>query len=326
MPQQEPQEPLSFPIAPDSVPVQRRAVFSRSVFGVTSQHAIASGSRIEQSRPYRRKFADDSLRLIDDLTNRPVDPLFSDARLTQRPTSALTTWFTRVIVFLICIVVGFSGCLFVQQLQSDPRKEVRRSLAQELDQQHASLDDLTVSTGKLRSEVEKESQTLAHSSNDPTYLQDQMSLGLLPVKGEGITLTLANPIAANQDSAGGFPRESAGSHIRVVTDTDLQQFVSLLWQSGAEAISVNGYRISVQSSIRTAGQTILIGVNQVQSPYKIEAIGDKNVLANNVGAQAQPYLYAAFEDAGITPQVSKSNSIALDAASSTDVTYARRSN
>ena len=42
-------------------------------------------------------------------------------------------------------------------------------------------------------------------------------------------------------------------------DADLQTLVSLLWQAGAEAIAINGNRLGVQTSIRTAGSTILIG-------------------------------------------------------------------
>ena len=90
--------------------------------------------------------------------------------------------------------------------------------------------------------------------------------GILPVQGEGITLTIANPISVSGDNAdSSLPREN-GSQVRVVTDSDLQVLVSLLWQSGAEAIAINGYRLGVQTSIRTAGTTILIGVNSVQSP------------------------------------------------------------
>ena len=111
--------------------------------------------------------------------------------------------------------------------------------------------------------------------------------GVLPVQGEGITLTIANPISVSGDNAdSSLPREN-GSQVRVVTDSDLQVLVSLLWQSGAEAIAINGYRLGVQTSIRTAGTTILIGVNSVQSPYRIEAIGNSSALANAVSKKTQ---------------------------------------
>ena len=153
---------------------------------------------------------------------------------------------------------------------------------------------------------------------------DEMVNGVLPVRGEGITLTIANPISVGGDSAdSSLPREN-GSQVRVVTDSDLQVLVSLLWQSGAEAIAINGYRLGVQTSIRTAGTTILIGVNSVQSPYRIEAIGNSSVLANAVSKKTQQRLYDDFKEAGIYPQVSKNKSITLEAAVTGEVTYARK--
>lgn len=111
----------------------------------------------------------------------------------------------------------------------------------------------------------------------------------------------------------------------MVTDADLQQLVNLLWQSGAEAIAVNDYRLGMQTSIRTAGQTILIGINSIESPYVIKAIGNRNTLADAVSAERQPMLYESYAESGIYPQVAKSDSIRLEAAVSGDVAHARRS-
>ncbi len=147
---------------------------------------------------------------------------------------------------------------------------------------------------------------MSNWSLNQTIQDDEMVNGVLPVQGEGITLTIANPISVSGDNAdSSLPREN-GSQVRVVTDSDLQVLVSLLWQSGAEAIAINGYRLGVQTSIRTAGTTILIGVNSVQSPYRIEAIGNSSALANAVSKKTQKRLYDDFKEAGIYPQVSRS--------------------
>lgn len=111
----------------------------------------------------------------------------------------------------------------------------------------------------------------------------------------------------------------------MVTDADLQGIVNLLWKAGAEAIAINGYRIGVSTSVRTAGQTILIGVNQVTSPYKIEAIGDAKDLSEAMNSKSQPDLYRTLNAAGINPQISRSYSLKLPAAETTNVTEAKRS-
>ena len=89
----DPIKPLSFPVPAENAPVKRRAVFSDSVAQSQSRHVRpAEGGQTMQAR--RRRLHDDSLKLIDDLTNRPMDPLFSDSRLDQRPRSRLSTWAT----------------------------------------------------------------------------------------------------------------------------------------------------------------------------------------------------------------------------------------
>lgn len=139
----------------------------------------------------------------------------------------------------------------------------------------------------LRAQVEEESKSVSNWSLNQTIQDDEMVNGVLPVQGEGITLTIANPISVSGDNADSSLSRENGSQVRVVTDSDLQVLVSLLWQSGAEAIAINGYRLGVQTSIRTAGTTILIGVNSVQSPYRIEAIGNSSALANAVSKKTQ---------------------------------------
>ncbi|MFR3302221.1 DUF881 domain-containing protein [Bifidobacterium pullorum] len=312
--------PRSFPVEQENTPLRRRAVFSASVAAVDSHHVRPAGGA-GAVRGHRRKLDDDSLKLIDDLTNRPMDPLFMDSRLAKKPSSPAATWATRVVVFVICVAVGFAGALFVQQLHTDPRRAVRESWASELEDQTSQVEDLTGQIIDLRGQIDEITKDMADYGQNDTLIQDELSSGMLPVEGEGITLTLADPIAAD----GALPRESSGGQIRVVTDADLQQLVSLLWQSGAEAMAVNGYRLGVQTSIRTAGQTILIGVNSIESPYTIQAIGDKNTLAHAVSADSQPALYESYAESGIYPQVAKSDSIRLEAAVSGDVTHARRS-
>lgn len=317
--------PASFSVEIDEQPSKRRAVFSKGVQNVGSWHVVSEDDALALASRHRRKVDDDSLWLIDDLTNRPLDPLFSDARLTQqKPHSKFSIWFTRITVFIICIAVGFVGSVFVRQLNTDPRKQVRASLISELEQQNASLKKITNEVTDLHAKVVKQSDSMPDSGPDSVLTQDEMANGALAVKGPGIVFTLADPVASGAAN-GAAPRENSTNHIRVVTDADLQGIVNLLWKAGAEAISINGYRIGVSTSVRTAGQTILIGVNQVTSPYKIEAIGNPKDLSNQMSGKSQPDLYRTLNAAGINPQISRTYSLKLAAAETTNVTQAKRS-
>lgn len=319
----DPIKPLSFPVPAENAPVKRRAVFSDSVAQSQSRHVRpAEGGQTMPAR--RRRLHDDSLKLIDDLTNRPMDPLFSDSRLDRRPRSRLSTWATKFLVFAMCITVGFYGSLFIERLHSDPRKVVRQSLASELRETRGQADTLMNEVNDLRNQVTERSKKLGGTGEDSTLVNDEMVNGLVAVEGPGISLTLADPIAAGSDGAS-TPRESSGMQIRVVTDADLRLLVRLLWQAGAEGIAINGNRLGVQTSVRKAGSNILVGVTAVTSPYTIQAIGDRDTLASAVSKSTQRSLYDSFAQAGIYPQVNKESSITLEAAPSGELSYAKRS-
>ena len=312
------------PIEPGHEPVRRRAVFSRGWASIESHHA-ASPDKL-RARPRRRRGGDDSLQLIDDLINRPMDQLYSDSRLVAKPDSKIVYWGTRIIVFLICIVVGFFGCQFVRLLNTDPRKQVRASLANQLVANNAHVDALDKDIADLRRQVDEQSKSATKSPIEQVVEENEAAAGATPVEGEGIVMTIADPVAASSDAAqGSLPRDGASDRLRVVTDADLQLLVCLLWRAGAEAISINGNCLGVETSIRTAGNSILVGTTPIESPYRIQAIGDRNALAEVMGERTLPTLYSDFHKAGMYPQIDKAGTMRLEAASVGKLTYARRS-
>ncbi len=312
------------PIPSGHEPQRRRAVFSRGYASIASHHA-ASPDELGH-RPRRRRNSDDSLQLIDDLINRPMDQLYSDARLVTKPDSKIVYWGTRIVVFLICIIVGFFGSQFVRLLNTDSRKQIRESLANQLVANNARIDGLDNDITNLRRQVEEQSVSATKSPIEQVVEENEAAAGATPVEGEGIVMTIADPVAAATDSANGaLPRDGATDRLRVVTDADLQLLVCLLWRNGAEAIAINDNRLGVETSIRTAGNSILVGVTPIESPYRIQAIGDKNALADAMGERSLATLYSDFHKAGMYPQISKTDSMRLDAASVGKLTYARRS-
>src|SRR4029450_962631 len=63
-----------------------------------------------------------------------------------------------------------------------------------------------------------------------------------------------------------------------VLDIDLQVLVNGLWEGGAEAISINGHRLSTVPAIRSAGDPITVDYRSLTRPYRVEAIGDVRTL------------------------------------------------
>lgn len=100
--------------------------------------------------------------------------------------------------------------------------------------------------------------------------------GLTQVEGPGIRITLKdNPQAA--ETANDSPFLPG-----IVHDYDILQVVNELRAAGAEAISVNGTRITGYTPIRCVGPAILINGHPVPAPFVIEAIGDAKGLESAV--------------------------------------------
>ena len=59
-----------------------------------------------------------------------------------------------------------------------------------------------------------------------------------------------------------------------MTSGDLQIIVNGLWGAGAEAIAINGQRLSSTAAIRFAGQAIIVDFRPLARPYVITALGD----------------------------------------------------
>jgi uncharacterized protein YlxW (UPF0749 family) len=92
----------------------------------------------------------------------------------------------------------------------------------------------------------------------------RVTTGFVAVEGEGVRATV-------DDAGTGDPRTN-------VRDNDLALLVNALWSAGAEAISVNGQRITAMSSIRTSGNAIEVNSVGIAPPYTVLAIGDAGSL------------------------------------------------
>lgn len=173
---------------------------------------------------------------------------------------------------------------------------------------------------RLRTEVaDSQREALKQHGGDQGQLVALLA-GATDVRGPGIKLTVDDAKGSSSASGGG-PRESAGfSNTGRLRDRDMQKIVNGLWQSGAEAVSINGQRLTALSAIRAAGDAILVDNKPLVPPYEVLAVGDKKRLGtafqDSVGGQ---YLHVLQESYGIRSSLSPVDDIRLQAASSLTV-------
>ncbi|WP_157869177.1 DUF881 domain-containing protein, partial [Streptomyces atriruber] len=143
--------------------------------------------------------------------------------------------------------------------------------------------------------------------------------GATEVHGPGVKLVVDDKKQADQ--GGGGPRESSGfSDTGRVRDRDMQRVVNGLWQSGAEAISINDQRLTALSAIRAAGDAILVDNRPLVPPYTVLAVGDGKRLSTRFqNSRDGQYLHALQENFGIRTSISVSDELRLPAAPSVTV-------
>jgi uncharacterized protein YlxW (UPF0749 family) len=165
-------------------------------------------------------------------------------------------WATRLTLTAFCLALGL---LFVVQLRSPT--EVRQVFQSE-DWDRAVVD-LIDNNARLRDEIEDLEAQLARlgqtgsSTSVVESLVDEanhlrMANGLLEVSGPGIEVEASGP----------------------VTVLDLHDLINELRNAGAEALALNGRRLVAWSSISTDGVQVTVDSYLIQSPYRLEAIGD----------------------------------------------------
>ncbi|MFU0823773.1 DUF881 domain-containing protein [Clostridium sp.] len=109
--------------------------------------------------------------------------------------------------------------------------------------------------------------------NKEIYNND-IILGNVDVEGEGIVINLSDASDEFQESVVDPTDYSA----RIVHDADIVNVINELKVAGAEAISLNGQRITDRSSILCWGVFVELDGVKVPGPFNIKAIGNKDKL------------------------------------------------
>ncbi|HEX5014630.1 MAG TPA: DUF881 domain-containing protein [Candidatus Limnocylindrales bacterium] len=141
----------------------------------------------------------------------------------------------------------------LQRQQDDLRRRVT-----ELREAIAKLEEQGVGTTQIVRELNSELE------------EARIAAGLIPLEGTGIVFQL-------KDSSLPVP-EGADESDYLVTARDIRTVIAELWLAGAEAISVNGERVTVSTGVLDIGHTILVNSAYLSPPYEIRAIGPTDIL------------------------------------------------
>ena len=133
----------------------------------------------------------------------------------------------------------------------DERKNEVASLGSRIKVLKAQNDDLQSTNSRVRGQ-------LAAATVEQHSLQ--LSTGFVAVRGPGLRFTVSDA-----------PDGSADGRVRA---SDLRLLVNGLWQAGAEAIAINGRRLSTISAIVNSNISVQVNRSPLTPPYVVSAIGD----------------------------------------------------
>jgi uncharacterized protein YlxW (UPF0749 family) len=136
----------------------------------------------------------------------------------------------------------------------------------------------------------------------------EAATGLAPVRGSGAKITVGdgptpiNPVTGERNTAAR------------VKDSDLQLAANALWSLGAEAVAINGQRLTATSTIRQAGEAILVDLRPVTTPYEVAAIGPDDLAKDFRDGYAGRFFDQLATKYGMSFDARDADDLRLDAA------------
>jgi CRISPR-associated DxTHG motif protein len=165
--------------------------------------------------------------------------------------------------------------------------------------------------GNIRLEGGLDAVTVDQQAQLSRQRRLEVRTGYVQVRGPGVRITVDD--APN------------GDETQLVYARDLAMLVNGLWRAGAEAIAVNGQRLTPLSAIRNAGLAVEVNNRPVNPPYAVQAIGDPGTLqANLLDTTHGLRFFDLAADLGFVVTRQNEEELTLPAARGPRLQYVRR--
>lgn len=211
----------------------------------------------------------DSMNLLQELVEHSIDDDYyavAERRSDEPPdTPRVRRGVTAVVIVVFALMLTVAA---IETYDHRPEAQVQRQgLIDQIHEREASIESLQDQVDEAGAAVEALQAGASDPEHDERIINERIAVGEVAVTGPGIEIVV--------DNAEDFELKPQGR----IRDTDLQMLVNGLWNAGAEAIAINGQRITTMTSIRTAGEAITVNYRSLSAPYTVQAIGNIDTLA-----------------------------------------------
>lgn len=150
--------------------------------------------------------------------------------------------------------------------------------------------ELLAEVNKLRRENTQLQNVLSEGTKGSEVLNQQLQDAkafacLTEIQGPGVLVSLRDGETAASSLRENLSPQAANDLLlneKIIHDQDILKVVNELWAAGAEAISINNFRLGPTSSIRCVGPVVHVDGVKVASPIRIRAIGDPQTLTGGL--------------------------------------------
>lgn len=265
-------------------------------------------------------------RLLVELASDPVDPGYRAAAARKEATGRRHHWYDQPLVALGCLLIGFLGVIaYAHTHRGAPQaQQVHNRLVDRVRSAQSGTDTLAHrADGLARQLATLRDGALPQSGLAAQLARDQVAAGQSAVHGPGVTVTLREPSRPTASPSVGRVGSVPIDATHILTDRDVRSVVNELWHDGAEAIEVNGVRLTPTSAIRFAGEAVLVDFEPITAPYRIGAIGNADDLSTSFAQSSVASRYQTLVGVdGIGFSIGNAQRIDAPAAAAVDPRYA----
>ncbi|GAA2519482.1 DUF881 domain-containing protein [Rarobacter incanus] len=222
---------------------------------------------------------------------------------------------SRSAALVAAFVLALSGLLFTVSAQLAKTSGTSRhpeSVVALVSQRTAHVATVSAQISALDQQIQELSGTdIGTIGGGKAGLAARTAAGTKELRGPGLKVTL-------KDSPLTEVPAGAVADDLVIHQQDLQAVVNALWAGGAEAMSLQGKRITAQSAIRCVGNVLYLQGEIYSPPYTIEAIGEASALHAALDSDRSIQIYQQYVEAySLGWKVSDEKTITIPATTDT---------
>ena len=199
----------------------------------------------------------------------------SKERIVMSITIGIACLALMLVMFMQFKVVKQTDITEIETMKESELRLELKNWNDKYDELNAKYEELSSKIEEYKNEKESDAKTYQLLTTELEQLNE--SLGKTDVEGEGIVIQLTDK---------GGTQLSDDVQVDKITSTQILTIINELFSAGADAISLNGHRITAMSAVYEIGTEFLkVNGDKITSPYVINVIGDADYLKSAVSGK-----------------------------------------